>query len=139
MSAELSGRELEIAVAKALGWTLRYDTVMSDDDAPQLISGWVAVMPNGKVCMTGLCDTEDLAWKWGSPKPLTKADDFVVVLAALDGEPCDWSSHKGQSGYDTAIWKQTPEGQWEDPVFFRGYGATYQEATCRAFVAWKAA
>jgi hypothetical protein len=116
------GRDLEIAVAKALGWTC---TTHADD--------WHNVMgPANEWGADG--ETVAEAWEQGAPKYLTDPIAFASVLAALAGGyeagPIVWGIRSDSTGaYHAHV-------ERHEASSFR-----YQEALCRALVAsgiaWK--
>lgn len=121
MTEELSGRPLEVAVAKALGWTC--DSFYAD---------WHDVTgPNFEFGHSG--ETADEAWEKGAPAYLTDPVAFASVLAALDADQVRtnilFTPHLGEaiaSIIDT--WNEV----WDR-------GKTREEAMLKAFVKWKQA
>lgn len=122
----LSGRALEIATAKALGWRAefrsderRYDNVLR----LQIDGGWVLVRPSGSRG-SQLEPTESEAWDLHGPYPLTDLASFETVMAALD-ELGQWAlfSNKPLDSYLAARLVVSREGE------------TRQIAACRLLVA----
>lgn len=115
----LSGRELEIAVAKALGWTC---TTHADD--------WHNVMgPDNEWGADG--ETVADAWEQGAPKYLTDPVAFDEAMKALDAGG-DWTLTKEMGKYIALKWRGS-----RGIIAAEATGATYREAACRCLVAWK--
>lgn len=99
MTAQLSGRALELAVATAIGW---FDPL--------------ALIPQSTLF---------------APHYLSSPIAFASVLAAITGAQLFWEMSANSAGGGWARIIQPGGRDWI------GVGDTYQEAMCRAFVAWK--
>lgn len=116
----LSGRELEIAVAKALSWTA------DGDDSDRGL--WRLYQHSGRIPGPYWWPSAEEAWQKDSPHYLTDPVAFASVLVAITATQTKWTHGSTRSGHGFAtIFPDTS-----------ATGDTYQEATLRAFVAWKA-
>lgn len=127
MSEQLSGRNLEVAVAKALGYAVYENT----DFAPQ--RQWGLRGPLGYAGVT--TDMQARVYEDCAKKYLTDPVAFDTVLAAAEAsDRCTY--------YDISV---SVKGKFAKasiaPMlnFQEFRGATRQEAFLRAFVAWKGA
>lgn len=121
MTEALSGRSLEIAVAKALGITVTtnpYGATLVQGKFNQPLHPFSA-------------KTAKEAYKRYAPHSLTDPVAFASVLAALEASGRYW--HFGRRfTYWAAVSREDLDEDW-----IRAEGDTYQEAMCRAVVAWK--
>lgn len=127
--AELTGRELEIATAKALGWTAHAGWW-----GGARREGWAVNDPTFPPKLRWHCyTTEQEAWQSTTPRYLTDPVAFASVLAALDADQVRtnilFTPHLGEaiaSIIDT--WNEV----WDR-------GKTREEAMLKVFVKWKQA
>jgi hypothetical protein len=120
MSEELSGRPLEIATARALGFRFAGD--------PETLLLHLLDPDGDRV--TSFYDNEVDLWAFEGLHYLTDGNAFASVLAALDAAEVAWEL-EGPGRKKLA----------KAEIFAPGSGpacrgATYQEAMCRCFVNW---
>lgn len=130
--SELSGADLEVATAKALGWTAYVWNERTWLRNPSG-AGRNGYYPLGDIM--GYTGNEEFTWRECRPRYLSEPVLFASVLKALD--KYDWKSHHqkklghhGRAFYSCTIYRDMLSAQTRE-------GATFEEAVCRAVVAFK--
>lgn len=128
MNEELSGRALEVAVAKALGMEIWSIPAQPLSDG-RMVYG---VGFPGELCPGMRTFDGDRVWEHCAPKFLSNSNRFATVLDAICTLGIEWSLSTNEGTYEMEM-----TGAPGHYGTFRTSKNSYQEAVCRAFVAWK--